>query len=83
MDPRARYLPVRENYAAKTSIKTERTAYLTTLDQVILWKEQAMDSRVAATTMFPVQIEVMSPNAWERFEKEIQEAKEQSMRLAA
>ena len=74
---------MRENYAAKTSIKTERTAYLTALDRVVLWKEQAMDLRVAATTTFPVQIEVMSPHAWERFEKEIQEAKEQSMRLAA
>lgn len=71
LDPRASNLPVRENYEAGTSIKTERTAYLTALKRVVLWKERAMDPKIAATRAFPTQIEVMSPNTWKRFEKEI------------
>ncbi|MEK7074869.1 MAG: hypothetical protein AAB968_03830 [Patescibacteria group bacterium] len=83
LDPRESYLPARQNRAPGTSIDIERTAYLTALDRVILWKERATNPRIAATTTFPTQIEVMGPGAWEQFEKEIQEAKEKALASAA
>ena len=83
LDPRESYLPARQSRAVGSSIDIERTVYLTALDRVVLWKERATNPRIAATTTFPTQIEVMGPGAWERFEKEIQEAKEQSTASAA
>lgn len=76
LDPRASYLPVRQSRTADTGIHVERTAYLTALDRVVLWKERTVNPQIAVTTSFPMQIEVMSPGTWERFEKEVQEAKE-------
>lgn len=82
LDPRESYLPVRQGRAVGTAINVEQTAYLTALDRVILWKERAVDQRIAATTTFPAYLEVMRPSSWERFEKEIQQAKEKSLASA-
>ncbi|MDZ4286228.1 MAG: hypothetical protein U1A23_04825 [Candidatus Sungbacteria bacterium] len=82
LDPRESYLPPRQSRGTGTSIDVERTAYLTALDRVVLWKERAVNPRIAASTTFPAQIEVMGPGAWEQFEKEIQEAKEKVLASA-
>ncbi len=83
LDPRESYLPARQSRAAGTSIDIERTAYLTALDRVVLWRERATDPRIAATTTFPAQIEVMGPGGWKEFEETIQQAKEKALALAA
>ena len=82
LDPRESYLPARQSRAPGTSIDIERTAYLTALDMVILWRERATDPRIAATTTFPAQIEVIGPGAWKEFEERIQQAKEKSTAAA-
>lgn len=83
LDPRESYLPARQSRAAGTSIDIERTAKLTVLDRVVLWKERATDPRVAATTTFPDQIEVMGPGAWKEFEERVEQAKEKALKPAA
>lgn len=79
LDPRESYLPARQSRAAGTSIDIERTAYLTVLDRVILWKERATDPRIAATTTFPDQIEVVGPGGWKEFQERVEKAKEKAL----
>ena len=82
LDPRENYLPAQQSRAAGTSIDVERTAYLTALDRVVLWKERATNPRIAATTTFPTQIEVMGPGAWKEFKEKMQQANEKALASA-